>query len=219
MSFPQVAATNTSAETNNVTTHTVNLPSGIVAGDLLILLIAADGSETLTLPSGFNLLALTAWGGLTARLGYKIADGTEGSTTTFSTSAGERSAHQSYRINGWRADTPPEVSANAGTSASATFTALDPVNWDVEDTLWLAFAVSDADTTFSVDPTGYTNAIENDSGSGSTGVKVRSLRLELRAASETPSAMTNTSNPWETATVAVRPAAAAYGRRAFRGGP
>lgn len=219
MSFPQVAATNTSTQTANTTTHTVNLPAGIASGDLLIVFFAKDGDGGANNVAGWTTLGTAAvLNNLQLIVFYRIADGTEAGTITVTTPDSERSAHQSYRIADWHGVTAPSMTGN-----SATDPAADPANhtpsWGAADTLWLIAAVSDANTTFSADPANYTDPIENNSTGTNDGVKLRTLRRNLTAASEDPGTFTNTDRPWATETLAVRPPLSAFGRRAFRGGP
>src|SRR5215472_3753213 len=60
MAFPVVAATNTSAVSSNATSHTVNLPSGITSGDLLLIFFGDS------LNGGASTTTITGWTGLAA---------------------------------------------------------------------------------------------------------------------------------------------------------
>lgn len=224
--FPQVASVTASQETAATTTHTINLPSANV-GDLLITFFSADGTAWTifawdTGAGRWPALGCTSPGAALAFCArYRIVDGTELSTYTIEITEAEKSATQVYRITNWHGATAPER-AFASSSGSAT---ADPPNlallgWGAtEETLWLIAAVSDADTTFSADPANYTNPNENNSAGATTGVKLRTLRRNLKAASDNPDAFANTNRPWITLTVAIRPNPGSFGRRAFRGGP
>ncbi|MFX1265780.1 MAG: hypothetical protein ACFFH0_10405, partial [Promethearchaeota archaeon] len=126
--------------------HYVNMPATVNAGDLLIVLFTNDGNATVTTPAEWTELASNAGNGA-VRLSvyYKIAGGTEGSTTVnFATSAAEEAAAQVYRITNWHGTTPPEISAAAtGTSTRPNPASLTPAGWDVADTLWLAVGGQD----------------------------------------------------------------------------
>ena len=52
--FPVVQAINTSSEPINTANHTVNLPSSISSGDLLIVFFSCDANETVTWPGGWT---------------------------------------------------------------------------------------------------------------------------------------------------------------------
>ena len=100
--------TNSSAETENVSSHDIALPPNIAAGDLLLVFWMDRTNETTLSGFGgytelYNDVANTSDHRYAAY--YKIADGTEGSTLTITTTDvfaadddKERSAHNTYRI-------------------------------------------------------------------------------------------------------------------------
>jgi PKD repeat protein len=212
MSFPQVAATNSGANDVNSTSHTLNLPTGIAAGNLLIIFYAFDGSPTVSgiSENGYSTLGTTSASSPYTRVAYKIATGSEGSTVTFTSDVAEKSAHITYRITGWHGTTAPAISTVAtATSANPDPASLNPSGWDIEETLWLAVAAWDAgNTNLSTFPSGYTNGLLNRATS-SDGVGIATAQRELAAASEDPGAFTLTgSQAWKAYTLAVRPAGA-----------
>lgn len=225
--FPGVVANATSAETGNTSSHTVSLPSGIQAGDLLLILFAVDrasGSFGVQ-ASGWAVDGISNAGNLGLYVLSKIASGAEGASVVVTTDNGsgtpvtERSAHHAYRISNWYGlVNPTDVFTATGSSAAA-----DPPSADVgaimplNDILWIVGAASDADTTFSGDPSGYGSPVENNSGSTTFGVKLRSLRRENATLIENPSAFTNTNRPWATIVFPVRSRPVRPGRRAMAG--
>src|SRR5262245_35219583 len=108
MAFPNIVATNGGNSGANTTSHTVNLPDGSnVAGRLVIVIFATDGTTTPSWPSSpgwTSLVAVTSAQACTLEVRYRILDGTEGyaatgQTITVSTGAvSEGSAHTSYLI-------------------------------------------------------------------------------------------------------------------------
>jgi hypothetical protein len=91
--FPAVQTTNTSGESANVTSHTVNLPANISAGDLLIVFFSCDGDSTVTWPTADGWASIFhQTNSVTLDIGYKIADGTEGATITVTTGQLEQRA-------------------------------------------------------------------------------------------------------------------------------
>ena len=82
------ATTNTTATTS----LTINKPTGVVSGDLMIASISQRASGTApTAPVGWTLISSTAFGASGARaaaLFYRLANGTEGATFTFTLAAG-----------------------------------------------------------------------------------------------------------------------------------
>jgi preprotein translocase subunit YajC len=195
----------------DTTDHNVDMPATVDAGDLLIVLFTNDGDATVTTPAGWSLLASDI-NGVHVRVSvyYKIAVGTEGGTTVnFVTSAAEEAAAQVYMITNWHGTTPPEIStAVTGSGKTPDPASLDPVGWDVADTLWLAVAGQDkGDEQPPTYPASYTDGISTLSSTGNEGCQTHSARRVLTAASEDPGAFTiPANNKWVAFTIAVRPA-------------
>jgi hypothetical protein len=220
--FPTVAATTSSNAGAFVTSHVVDLPSGVSSGDLLIVFFAGYNNSagyTSTWPDGWSQLYNVSYGtGVNVSnvaAYYRHADGTEGSTITVTGSNGE-STHISYRITGWDSSTPPEAASPVGgTNANPNPPSLTP-SWGTADTLWIATANSGfVNHTVSGYPSNYTNGMSQRSTAGSAIVQ-GSARRELNASSEDPGTFTfsGTSN-WKAATVAVK-SQQTFTQRAFR---
>lgn len=101
MAFPSVVTTATTAYSANQTSHTVNLPSSIASGDLLLIWFCRDNTTgSVTAPSGWT----TERGPLDqsdqSYLYSKIATGSEGATVTVATSNSESSTSVALRISG-----------------------------------------------------------------------------------------------------------------------
>lgn len=215
MSFAVVEAENGGNQASNATSHTVNLPSGIVAGNLLLVFFSSDGSTvTHTFPAGWTKILAEAGSGQTNSVWSRFADGSEGATITVTTSALEQSSHTSYRLSGAHASTVPEGGGSAtGTSTAPDSTSLDPAAWATEDTLWFTVCVLNGSSAtaprITAYPTNYTNG-RSDISVGGNGCVQGVARRQLAASSEDPGAFTSdTSVTWRAGTVAVRPAAAA----------
>lgn len=205
--FPVVAAENGGNNTSDSTEHTVNLPSGIQSGDLLLVIFNADSTPTITFPEGWTQLFQTlgpttykhmfgAW--------YRIADGEEGATITVTTSASEQSAHTSYRITDYSGT--PEVGTSSATfNSSPNPPSLAP-SWGAKDTLWFAVCGYGNNYTITAYPTDYTDG-RNDYADSTHGCGVGSARRELNAASEDPGTFTLSGDMrWVANTVAIQPA-------------
>ena len=206
--FPSVLATNTSLEdTGNPTNHTVSLPAGISAGNLLIVVFSCDGAESVGWPAGwteifevsnsiFNTLAVA----------YRQADGLEGATIIVTTGTGERSAHVSYLIKDHEdpATRAPEISTGAtGASINPDPDSLTPTG-GAKNYLWLALHGHDVDHATTAIPSSYSNQV-SDEGGGSTGTGVGCAERQLNASVENPGTFTITSDQWVAATLVVHP--------------
>lgn len=211
MAFPAVAAREDSIKTPAGTTHAVDLPAGVVSGDLLIVSFTAfeTSSIVVTWPAGWTSLISAHHNASTStaftEIRYRVADGTEGATISITTNESQESSHRSWRISGQHTTSAPEGAAATGSSTTPNPPALDPAGWAAEDTLWLAIAAIDHGTrTFSAFPASYVNTFDHDGlGVPNAGYGERSLN----AASEDPSTFTiSQTTAWAAFTIAIRPA-------------
>jgi hypothetical protein len=216
---PVVEATATSSTETAGTTHTVALPTGILSGDLLVAGFAVDGNQrqvTVTWPAGWaelfdlmnddNFAVEAECGGSIA---YRVADGTEGSSITVTTSESETSAHTVYRISG--AGTPEFAPARSLTTPDAS---PDPPELTYSggsgNHLWLAWSFSDDLDAVTGFPTDYTDGITVSAGS-SGACTIGSARRKLAAATDNPGVFTlAATEEWVAATV-VAPSAGGGG--------
>jgi hypothetical protein len=109
---PNVQARSWGRNTSGSTSHTITMPAGIEAGDLLLLLFSCNGNPTVTC-SGWTKIGQDNSTSTTLAVFYKTAAGSD--TATVSTTQSQISVHQVFRIDGH--DGVPEATfANAGTS-------------------------------------------------------------------------------------------------------
>lgn len=208
--FPQVEAVNGG---NNIVAgpnHTVPLPAGIVAGDLLLVFFAADitgVTPLITFPNEgvdwIQLFETEVAGAVNFAVAYRIADGGEGANIVVTTSQNDCSAYTTYRISGYSG--VPEVPAAAtGSSANPNPPSLTP-SWGASDTLWFACQGNDHLDQVTVYPTDYTDG-RNDWGNHANGCGVGTARRELNAVSEDPGTFTLAAGEeWVANTIAIRP--------------
>ena len=154
---PTVAATQKSKETSKVTTHTVDLPASISAGDLLLMFVASNehlvGTNTITWPPGWTQLFYEEGTDKTVGVAYKIAAGTEGSTVDFTTDVSACSSHITYRVTGFYGT--PEYQYNTfSTDNPPDPPSLSP-SWNSYNNLWIAGYSGKSDYYPSAYPTNY----------------------------------------------------------------
>ena len=182
------------------TPATVNYPTDVVSGDLLLAFIGIDTSQTTITASGWTQLDHTN-GSDAGAIFYKTAAGTEGGSTfsvSFTTTGRDFSAvvYSLRNVTG-----TPEVSVATGTSATPTPPTLSPSGGSAQY-LWLTGTVID-DTHYPLELSdGYGGWAYSRPASPSSGLYVAAK--VSTAASETPSAHTlSASKAWIAWTVSV----------------
>jgi hypothetical protein len=204
---------------SNVTTagtsHVVTLPSGVVSGDLVILFIGHAVSCTFNALTGWTELVDTAAANA-EKIIYRLCDGTEGATVTFTSSASTKAAYLAWRISGALnpATQAPELSTVAtGTSNVPDATAVTPTGGS-KDYLFLTACVqageqADDDTWANTAPTNYTNLIQKTTavaGTAATNCEVAGAERLLTASTENPGSFSvDLATAWRAWTIAVHP--------------
>ena len=219
MVFPVVASVGADYISAATTSHVIDLPDSIASGDLLIAFFTRDGSTgTVTFPAGLPWTALTgpADAGTSQHyVQYRVAGGSEGTSITVATSASEEGCAKILRITGWHGSTPPAQGTvvTGTTSQNPDPPILNPADWDVEDTLWIAWFGCNGQGAVSACPTDYTS---NQVSLSQTACAMGLATRELAAASDDPGTFTKAGNtPWSANTFAVRPAAGISGDAAL----
>jgi hypothetical protein len=210
--FPVTSTATATSFATTVTSMPVNLPSAIIAGNLLVAFSSVRTAGTWALPPGWVEMDSQDSGGigeLTAF--YKIADGTEGTTATFTAGTASTGSWHVRKISSWHGTTIPELAkSTSGGVAGSTINppSLSP-SWGSAKTLWLAIGGSAAESiTASAYPAGYSDGSWNNISAGGSSAAVGSAYLESQAASDDPGAFTTTASRWWYAmTVGIRPQA------------
>lgn len=199
--YESVATTESAAD---VTSLVCNMPSGITAGDVLVAIVTADGSQTIS-ASGWTALTANqtlSGSGATARAFWKVAAGSD--TLTVTVPASERIA-----VVVVRASSASNAQATWATG-SATPAAPPTINpsGGTRDYLFLvgiAFASSAANP--SADPSGYTPTANVVTTGGTAGQSVRQYAARRDAtsvSSESPgTAAYANATQWGAYTIAV----------------
>lgn len=234
MAFPSVASITETSISTNPTSWAFDLPATVDAGDLLLLFVSLEESQSgPNAPTGWTQLYLNNELGHFGAVYGKDADGTEdGGTATITASSppAANGAGQVYRItaSSWRGTLADDVDIN-GTTPSAVNGNPNPptvtAGWGAEDNLYIAAcAAKNDDGTVDAAPTNYTNLTSTISGGGTNdGATVGTARRELNASSDNPGVFTLSETERHTAqTVVIRPAASAgfipYPRDVMMGG-
>jgi hypothetical protein len=218
---PLPRTANESSTATAGTSHVVNLPTGITAGDLLIVCMNL-GSTAATVN------ALTGWTELLDEgiasglyIAYRKADGTEGATITLTTSATTRDATITFRIA--NAQDPAVQAPQIGTTASGTSISPDPPNvtptGGAKDYLAIALfgdagEEADDDTWANTPPSGYLPSPPFQKACGTTGINLGGLIAaayrSFNASAEDPGTFNqDVSLAWRAQTIIVHPAPAA----------
>lgn len=209
MAFPVIEASQTSFS-DNVTSHSVSLPAGIVAGELLMIFFCCDGNPTITNPGGWTQLINAPAASNNARLyvGYRKATGSEGGSVTVTTSAAEDSNHISIRVSG--AADPTVTAPQASTGATGSDANPNPdsltASGGTQDYRWLAIEGHDRSRTTDAIPSGYSSVQAVASG-GAQGSGVAVATRTSTSATEDPGTFTiSTGDEWRAHTIAIHPA-------------
>jgi len=214
MAFPIVEATAESSTNTAGTSHIVNLPANIKPGDILLVFMALGSTAaTINALAGWSEVVDAGVANGTVIL-CRTADGTEGATVTFTSSANTRDATITYRISNAMdvADQLPQIS----TVATGTSTGPDPgtcTPTGSKEYLWIAqFSnageEADDDTWANTAPSGYSGLLQKACGiAGSNlGGMCATAHRSIFGSSENPGAFNqDASLAWRAFTVAVHP--------------
>jgi hypothetical protein len=190
VSSPSIAATGSSSQTADSTSHTMPIPSGTVAGSLLVAVFTFDGGPTITgwpadwvvFPRGTGPNGTNG-----AQVAYLFAAGGE-SNFTLTTSAAEESNSRCYRITGHAGPTRPPLVSLVGISGPGAVTpAVSPHEWAQPQDILSIVALGWENTTPTPTPSGYTNEFNNHTGgAGGTGIRCETQAITGFTGTENP---------------------------------
>ena len=119
---PSIAASAISTDTTSDTNHNITLPSGITAGDLLIVFMHGSATDATpnTAATGWTICRDRVHGSSVGHLAIltRFATGSEGSSITATTDLNEQAAAVAVRITGWHGTTGPECSTGVNDSSA-----------------------------------------------------------------------------------------------------
>lgn len=221
MAFPTIAGAATTDGSAAAVDPSINLPSGLVSGDLCIVFFTANTTHNNpTAPTGWTYLVSAKPAGDTRsgdrdQILYRFCDGTEGTTLTIDTGTSSvKHRAIAYRITGVDDAIAPQISAaGVGTSNAPDPASVTPTGGP-KDFLFLALAAQEgAGGAPSVAPTSYTHhatfTIATSGGGGATNGRSAVAYRELNTSSaEDPAAWGawGASEDWAAWTIVVHPA-------------
>jgi hypothetical protein len=214
MASPTIVGTPTETAVSTAgTSHVISLPSGATGNLFLIVLAKGVATASMNALAGWNELldepAATTNG---LYIAWRDVDGTEGATTTFTTSASTRSATIVYEITDHDTGIAPQI----GTTATGTSVSPDPPSVSVtggsKDVLTIAcFSRSgeeaDDDTWTTAAPSGFGGLLQKACGiAGSNlGGMIATAHLAQTTATANPGVFTVATGTWRAQTIVVHP--------------
>lgn len=178
---------------SDVTTHPINYPASIQAGDLLFLFLSFDGNPIITPPAGW--VKVQQWtNSNTGCLCVLKASGVLSGTFNVTTSASESGTAICYRVRGnslrykygFGDDTGFGVNFNASPATSPTVI----LDSDLNNTFLLSVltGIDDGSKTITTYPTGMTDTEYQSSGAGVTKTAIAgAYQISSLSGSQTPS--------------------------------
>lgn len=207
MAFPSIVSENSGTQPTADIFHTVDLPSGLVQGNLLVLIFSCRPTSVFT-PLDWDIFGNSSASNTTLRSYSRIIDGTEGSTLTVQTVDAFKSCHRVVQFSGHDVLNLPE--------ATETFSDVDDLNPDSpaitptggSKEYYIISAHGQRDVGPTTDfPTSYSNTGQV-SVPASGSFHLAWADREVTASTENPSAFTTTSaHDWSSITIAIHPEA------------
>ena len=210
LSYPQIAETVKQSINANQTDHPVDMPDSIIAGNLLVYLMAIDGNPSVSVNTGVSGSNWTieddvvcSNSAVTGVAVWKIAEGSD--TLQMLADAPQMSSSFIYRITGHDANNPMSEEENTGGQT----TNFDPPSatgvFDTDRYLWIAFAASDNDVVATVAPTDF-SGLDTQAGATVAGASCTTATREYKTgAAYDPGVFTSASTSWATFTVIINP--------------
>lgn len=202
MPYPAIANSTSGITTSNDTTSTIVYPTGCVAGDLLVLLFALDGSTAPSTPGSWTVLAQSVDTGNDAYTSIYYRQLTGSVSGNFSiTHASEISSSIILRIP-W-GDVPQVSTVARGSSTSPLSSALTHSWASGTEVLWLTCFGMDGNKTVSSFPWANDNIKAEGTASGGTTCALCSVSQTTNPTTPTSFGISSTET-WVAYTVAIR---------------
>jgi len=159
MAAPTLVAASTANQTSAGTSHAINLPATVSAGNRLVCIVGMNdnpaNANTFSWPAGWTELFDQVSLDLSVSAAWKIADGTEGGTTvTVTSTSTEKVSGKSWCFSG--AGTVYATAGSISSTANPNPPSLTPAGGS-GDYHWIAVDAHKTNNNVSVYPTGYSN--------------------------------------------------------------
>ncbi len=193
MAFPVIVSSVDSEESSAVTSHTMTMPVGLLAGELIFAAIGlgANGFEPVaTAPAGWTIFRQLDGRNTMLVIMAKVSDGTEsGTTPVFTTDIACISVHLNHRINTWFGDLTGVI-VSPGDSQNDLFPDSDTVTsvWELADNLFMSICSIHRTSTILSWPTNYTdNQVFVEAGGGGDQTLAAAAGRDLASTSDNAS--------------------------------
>ncbi len=213
--YPRVLPGFGSLTTPAGTSHTVtiaNASNPIIAGQLLLIYASFGTSGTITWPAGWTRVVHQGAGGgadrrVTLDVCYRVADGTEGTSISVTTSVSVEMRARLFVIEGHSSSTNPPTATSTGDTSSGA-TSPNPPNLTLsagKKIVFAAFAAATGTASASPFPSGYPFGTNEVSSATGNAVLLAACRRDVTALSENPGVMAygGGSATWAAATLVV----------------
>ena len=167
--------------TGSSSSHNFSIPTGIVAGNLLVAIMGTQQAVTISWPAGWTEITSAVGATMGVSVAYRFATGSEGSSITCTTSGTCRGVQRAFRILGAHASAPPEAIMGAEIStANPNPPSLSP-SWGLGTnyTLWIAFVNMYSTSSPSAYPSNYTLWQDHQAGSADNGLSTAARQNQV----------------------------------------
>lgn len=206
--FPVVTGRSGGIVSTNETVYSVTLPTGIITGEMLLVVIGVDGAPTLSVGSGsaagWLLKAFAPSSAADGVLGIFVKIAGASNALNVGSTNSESSAWNSFRIDKHRGTTGDLYTAVAsGSAPNYPPPALTP-SLGLADYLWVACAASGWGSDWATaGPLGFTDFVNRQAGTASSSGNIATAELKDSVSSKLPGPFTSVDQDYATATIAI----------------
>ena len=206
MAFPTIQSYSKGGASDDVTSHSINLPSGVNVGDLLLVFFTCDNTTEIsvnTTSSGNKWYNLGNYSSLatTTVCYYKIAEASN--MLTLTTNSMESSTYIVYRISG-AAISAPAIQHNEGGDANADPPLVNAL-FGNKEYLWIVYGGFEGTVIPSAAPSGFSSLITEQGSSSEQPSSASAYDENETSGSYDPGPFTSYPAYWVTFTVCIAP--------------